>query len=46
MLLISTGRCKGTTLGHHFFLHSAEQLVLSRIEEELTKLIAHQPIGG
>jgi len=32
--------------GNHFFLHSAEQLVLSRIAEELTKLIAHQPIGG
>ena len=32
--------------GNHFFLHSAEQLVLSRIAEELTKLIAHQPLGG
>jgi surfactin synthase thioesterase subunit len=32
--------------GNHFFLHSAEQLVLSRIAEELTKLMAHQPIGG
>lgn len=32
--------------GNHFFLHSAEQLVLSRVAEELTKLIAHQPIGG
>jgi surfactin synthase thioesterase subunit len=32
--------------GNHFFLHSAEQLVLSRIAEELTKLIAHQPVGG
>ena len=32
--------------GNHFFLHSAEQPVLSRIAEELTKLIAHQPIGG
>ena len=32
--------------GNHFFLHSAEQLVLSRIAEELTKLSAHQPIGG
>src|SRR5580765_3731091 len=32
--------------GNHFFLHSAEQLVLSRIAEELTKLIAPQPIGG
>jgi medium-chain acyl-[acyl-carrier-protein] hydrolase len=32
--------------GNHFFLHSAEQAVISRIAEELTKLIAHQPIGG
>jgi medium-chain acyl-[acyl-carrier-protein] hydrolase len=32
--------------GNHFFLHSAEQLVLSRIAEELTTLMAHQPIGG
>ncbi|SRR5216684_611903 len=32
--------------GNHFFLHSAEQPVLSRIAEELTKLIAHQPLGG
>jgi len=32
--------------GNHFFLHSAERLVLSTIAEELTKLMAHPPIGG
>ncbi len=32
--------------GNHFFLHSAEQLVLSRIAEELTKLMTHSPISG